>query len=372
MKILCNTKLLTSAVTNVCRAVSSKSTIPVLEGILISAHDNQIVLSGYDLEIGITTKIEATVYKEGSAVLNARLFSEIVRKMPEEEISIDVNEKNIATISSGIAKFSISAQDGLQYPEMPSFDNEDHINVNSGIFKNMVEQTLFAIAENDSKPVHMGSLIECKNGVLTIVSVDGIRLALKKTNIEYTGDKSVVVPGKTLSEIPKLISDNENFVKISVSNKHIIFEIEECRVISRLLEGSFLDYKSSIPQNHSTEVIASPKDLIESIERTSLVIFDKLKAPIKLTLEDNVIKFYCNSTTGNAYDELSCQVVGDQFEIGFNSRAMLDALRVITDENVSLLFNGPLSPMKIVPLDSDEFVFLILPVRLKNEDKTED
>lgn len=371
MKIICDTKLLSSAVTKVFRAVSSKSTIPVLEGILICAEDNKIILSGYDLEIGIITQIEANVYKKGSVVLNAKLLSDIVRSVPSNEISISVDEKNIATITSGISQFSISAQDSLEYPQMPIFNNTDHIIINSGIFKNMIEQTLFAVATNDIKPVHTGSLMECKDNVLTLVSVDGVKLALKKTQVDYNNKQSVVIPGKTLSELSKLITDLETQVKISVSDKHIIFEFSECKVISRLIEGEFLDYKSSIPQNHLTEIIVSPKDLIDSIERTSLIISDKLKAPIKLVLEENLIKFFCQSPTGSSYDELSCHINGNLFEIGFNSKALLDALKVIDNENIKLLLNGSLSPMKITPVDSEDFIFLVLPVRLKSDDKSE-
>ena len=371
MKITCNTKLLATAVINVCRAVSLRSTISALEGILLVAENEKVILSGYDLEIGIKTKIDATVKQPGSIILNAKLLSDIVRKMPKEEISITSDDNNMVIISSGISKFSISAQSGSEFPQMPEFNDDDNIIINAGKLKKMIEQTLFAIAVSDSKPIHTGSLMECKNKTLTLVSVDGVRLALKKTNISYEGEKSIVIPGKTLSEIPKLITDLDQDIKISISNKNVIFEIEECTVISRLLEGNFLDYKSSIPQDHLTQVIISPKDLIDSIERTSLVIFDKLKAPIKLTIEENLIKFNCQSPTGNAYDELVCKISGEQFEIGFNSKIMLDALKVIDDENVRLLFNGPLSPMKIMPLDGDEFIFLILPVRLKSEDKTE-
>lgn len=372
MKIVCDKKLLTAAVTNVCRAVSAKSTIPVLEGVHIIANGNQVTLSGYDLEMGIKTTIDATVYKAGTVVLNAKLFSEIVRKMPMDEISIVVDNKNVAVISSGITQFSISAQDSSEYPEMPVLDNSDYIYVAAGELKSMIDQTLFAVSVNDSKPVHMGSLIECDNGYITMVSVDGVRLALKRSKINYNGKKSFVVPGKTLSEISKLINDSDKIVKISASNKHVVFEIEGYTVISRLLEGDFLDYKTAIPQTNTTEVVVLVKDLIESIERTSLVIFDKLKAPIKLVLEEDVIKFYCQSPTGNSYDELACKINGANFEIGFNSKIMLDALKVINDEKVKLLFNGALSPMKIVPVDGDEFIFLILPVRLKNDDKAED
>ncbi len=384
MNIMCDTKLLTTAVMNVSRAVSSRSTVPALEGILMSASDNTLTLSGYDMEMGITSTIEATVYQSGSVVLNAKLLSEIVRKAPSDKISISFDkgsdvqsdeDNNLAMISSGISQFSISAQNSLEYPEIPHFDNADYIDINSGVLKNMIDQTLFAIAINDSKPVHMGSLMEIDGEKLTLVSVDGVRLALKKTSIDGLGrdiqNKSFVIPGKTLSEISKLITNLESTIRVSSSKKHVVFEIENCKVTSRLLEGEFLDYKTAIPKDHSTEIIVSPKELIASIERTSLVIFDKLKAPIKLCLDDNVIKFYCKSATGNAYDELACDIVGEMFEIGFNSKAMLDALKVIPDEKVKLLLNGPLSPIKIVSVENDDFIFLVLPVRLKSDEDSE-
>lgn len=371
MKIVCSTKLLMAAVNNVSRAVAVRSTVPALEGILISAKDNVVTLSGYDLEIGITTKFEAMVYQEGSVVLNAKLLLEMVKRISFNEISIAVDEKNVAIINSGITQFSIPALGGSEYPEMPLIDDDGSITVSAGNLKTMISQTIFAISTNDSKPIHTGSLIECANNTLTMVSVDGVKLALKRISIDYSEEKSFVVPGKALSEISKLITDIEAPIIIKVSDKHVLLEVEDCTVISRILEGEFLDYKSAIPQNHTTEVVVNTKDLIETIERTSLVIFDKLKAPIKLVLDENIIKFYCKSPTGNAYDELPCQIDGNLFEVGFNSRAMLDALKVITDKEIKLLFGGPLSPMKIVPVDNDDFIFLVLPVRIKNEDTTE-
>lgn len=367
MKIICNTKDLTTAVLNVCRAVSTKTTIPVLEGILIVAKDNSVTLSCYDFEIGIKTSIKATVIQQGEVILNAKLFSEIVKKIPRQELSISTQDDMKVQISSGFTNFSIPFQGVNDYPKIPIFEDDDQISINAAIFKNMIEKTIFAVALNDSKPVHMGSLLECKDGILTLVSVDGIRLALKKVNIDYDKNKSVVIPAKTLSEIPRLISDLDQNIYIRISKKYIIFEIENYLVISRLIEGQFLDYRSSIPQNYSTQVIISPRDFIDYIDRTSIVIFDKLKAPIKLSIESDIMKFYCFAPTGSAYDELPCQIQGSTFEIGFNSKALLEALRVIDEENIKLLFNGPLSPMKIMPLDGDDFIFLVLPVRLKSE-----
>ena len=369
MKIVCDKKILSTALTNVSRAIATKGTVPILEGILISASDNHITLSGYDLEVGITTNISANVFKSGAIVLNARLFLEIVKRMPQDDISISVNNKNQVIISSGIAEFFICTESSSEYPNIPTLNNQSFININAGLLKEMIDQTIFAIAVNDSKPIHMGSLFECANNTLNIISVDGVRLALKNTNIDLVDNKSFVVPGKTLAEISKLIDNPNATIRINSADKYATFQIDEYLVTSRLLEGNFLDYKSSIPHTHSTQITVFTKALIDSIERTSLIIFDKLKAPIKLSLEENLIKFFCHSSTGDAYDELACELTGDTFEIGFNSKMILDALRVIKDEKIKILMNGPLSPMKIVPAEKpDGFIFLVLPVRLKAED----
>lgn len=367
MKFTCNKENLSEAIQNVSRAVSSKSTILALEGILIKAKGGEITLTGYDLELGITTVIDATVPEDGDIILSAKLFGDMIRRMPAETVSIESDEKLLTQLDSGAAHYTIMGLDPGEFPEIPTVMEVDNILISEALLKSMIDQTLFAVAVSDSKPIHKGSMFELRDGVLTVVSVDGYRLALRREKLPKAGDCSFVVPGKTLSEISKLVSDGEESVNISVSKAHIIFRVGKYNVISRLLEGEFLDYKAAIPQNDKTEINISTRQFMDSVERISLLISDKLRSPLKVRFEDETIKFSCSTSIGKANDEISCKKTGEDVDIGFNSKYLLDALRVCSSDKVILQLGGPLSPMKIVPKEGDSFLFLVLPVRLKNE-----
>ena len=357
MKIQCQKSQLVEAVSNVQRAVSSKSTLAALEGILLKTTTNgDLKLCGYDLELGITTVIEAQVDEPGEVVLSARLFGDIVRRLPDETVTILVDEK----IPSS------------EYPELPSVEGASSIDLTSPILKSMIRQTLFAVADTDAKPVHTGTLFNIENGIIRLVSVDGYRLAMRTEmiNLKFEEEDEIrfVVPGKTLSEVIKLLPDQDENVEILVGRRHIIFKIEKYSVISRLLEGEFLDYKAAIPAQFTTEVTVNTRNLINSVERVSLLITDRLKSPVRCIFsEDGEIKISCVTSIGKANDELSAQITGPEVEIGFNNRYLLDALRNADTDEVKVQLTGPVSPMKIVPTQGDSFLFLVLPVRLKQE-----
>lgn len=368
MKIVCQKALLVDAVSNVSRAVSSKSPIPALEGILIKASGDQVTLVGYDLEIGIITSVEADVKEAGEIVLTARLLLDIIRKIPSETISITCDEKQMCVIKGGVSEFTILGIPASDYPELPSVDENSSLVLKQGVLKSMIDQTLFAIATTDSKPVHTGSLFDVKKENITLVSVDGYRLALRKEPFIADQECSFIVPGKTLSEVSKLLKEEENEVCMVVSHKHIIFRIDGYNVISRLLEGDFLDYNAAIPKTEKTSIEVSTRLLIEGIERTSLLISDRLRSPLKLNMVDEKIKISCNTTMGKAYDEVDCKINGDGINMGFNNKYLLDALKASECDMVKLQINGPVSPMRVVPLEGESFLFLVLPVRVKNDD----
>lgn len=368
MKIVCQKALLVDAVSNVSRAVSSKSPIPALEGILIKASEGEITLVGYDLEIGIITKVEADVREAGQIVIPARLLLDIIRKIPSETISIVCDEKQMCIIKGGVSEFTILGIPASDYPELPAVDENSNLVLKQGVLKSMIDQTLFAIATTDSKPVHTGSLFDIKKENITLVSVDGYRLALRKEPFIADQDYSFIVPGKTLGEVSKLLKEEENEVCMVVSSKHIVFKIDGYQVISRLLEGDFLDYNAAIPKMEKTSIEVSTRLLIEGIERTSLLISDRLKSPLKLNMSDEKIRISCNTTMGKAYDEVDCKINGDGINMGFNNKYLLDALKASDCDMVKLLVNGPVSPMRVVPLEGESFLFLVLPVRVKNDD----
>ena len=367
MKFTVSKSDMTEAVTNIQRAVSTKTSIPALEGILISATEGSLELCAYDLELGITTVIPSTTQEPGKAVLSAKLFSDIVRKTPAETITISVDEKNMASIESGFSKFSIIGIPAEEFPELPKLTDSTAIELPANLLKSMIRQTLFAVAESDAKPIHQGSLFNIEAGKLDVVSVDGYRLAKRTEAVVFPEDISFVVPGKTLGEILKLLKDSEEPVEISAGKRHILFKIENYTVISSLLEGEFLNYKAAIPPESKTDVIVRTRDAIESVERVSLLITDRLKSPVRCLFEENEIKLNCTTSMGRASDQLSADMTGENVEIGFNNRYLLEALRNTECDEVKIQLGGSLSPMKIVPKEGDSFLFLVLPVRLKND-----
>ena len=365
MKFSCSRPELYEIVSNVSRAVSGKTSLAVLEGILIRAKGDTLSFLGYDLDLGISAQMSAQVEEEGEIVLSAKLFVDMMRRMNGDTVTVRTDEKYLTEIKSGATEFTIL---GIPSDEIPVVQEEQSISLPQHLLKSMIDQTLFAISTNDSKPVHTGSLFQLEAGELRVVSVDGFRLALRREKVSAEGTAQFIIPGKTLSEMNKLLSDDEEEqTRLYLSRKHVVVQIGQYKVISRLLEGEFLDYKAAIPEGSKTTVTVEVRPLIDSIERTSLLISDRLKSPLRIHFGEGQIKMSCSTAIGKAYDQLECRMEGDEVEIGFNNRYMLEALRATGCDQVNLLISGPLAPMKVVPLEGDSFLFLILPVRLKSE-----
>ena len=345
MKFTVNKTDMNEAVSNIQRTVSSKTSIPALEGILLDASEDQLSLSAYDLELGITTVIPAKVQEPGRSVLSARIFSEIVRRTPSDAIEITVDSKNMATIESGCSNFTLIGIPAEEFPELPKVADAVKIQLPSNVLKSIIRQTVFAVAESNAKPIHQGSLFHMEDGRLDVVSVDGYRLAMRTEPVNYEGKLSFVTPGKTLNE----------------------FAISNYTVISSLLEGDFLNYKATIPAASKTHVSLRSRDAIESVERVSLLITDRLKSPVRCIFSNNEAKLLCTTSMGRASDQVEIEKEGEDVEIGFNNRYLLDALRNTECDEIRMGLSGPLSPMTIQPKEGDSFLFLVLPVRLKND-----
>lgn len=365
----CDKSLLSEAVMNVSRMIPSKSSIPALEGIKIKASDNLLTLSGYDMEAGITTTIPANIKANGEIVLSAKLFADMIRKMSGDFVTVEVKEKFLTEIKSGITEFTILGIPADEFPELPSIDDGDSLEIEQGILKSMIDQTAFSVAVTDSKPVYMGSLFDLEDKTLTVVSVDGYRLALRKSHLEDERRFSFVVPGKVLNEISKMIKDSsEEKALLHVNGRHIVFKIDNYSIITRLLEGEFLDYKKSIPEGSVSTAIISKRMFMDGIERAALLISDRLRSPLKISfLNSGMVKISCSTTIGKFYDELECKMDGESFEMGFNNKYLIDALRASDTDEVRVELSGALSPIKILPVEGDDYLFLVLPVRLKNE-----
>lgn len=365
MKFSCQQKDFSTAITNVQRAVSTKSNTPALEGILIKAKDNKITLCGYDLEIGITTFIDCNVQQEGEVVVSAKLLGDIVRRLPENIVDIETDNRLIVYIKSGQADYQIVGISSDEYPDLPNVDKMDNLSIKSDILKTMIKQTIFAISDDPSKPIYTGSLFDIDNNELRIVSIDGYRMAIRKEKIGFEKTSKFVVPGKTLGEVLKLIIDEQKQVEITIGQRHAVFKIENYSIVTRLIEGNFLDYKSTIPPEAKTEAILNTRSFISSVERMSLLTSDKIQSPIRCMVDDSCVKMSCSTAIGKANDSISASVNGENVEIGLNNKYLLDALKNSETDKVRIEFNGSLTPIKILPTKGDSFLFLVVPMRFK-------
>ena len=369
MKFICNTKELSNACNNVIRAVGTKVTIPTVEGILIECGSDTLSLTGYDFEFGINTIMDADVVEPGAIVINAKIFCEIIRKLSDEEITIETNGVSVSIIC-GAAQYNITGIDANDYPELPSVNGGYPLELNQNLMYSMIIQTLFAVAETESsKPVYTGLKFEIANGEITLIGVDGYRLAIRKEKIEYSGDDlTFIVPKKTIRELIKLLdTSSDKPVSISIGKRHIVFEVENYSIISRLLDGEFLDYTSAVPKTISTTVLINTNDAINCIERTIPVIENNQKNPIRCLFDNDQMRVSTVSSLGRVVDYTHANTSGDRVEIGFNSKFVLDALNAADTDEVKIELCGPVSPVKIMSINSDSFLFLVLPMRLKNE-----
>lgn len=367
MQFTIEKRTLSEAVGNLQRAVSTKTSIPALEGILIRTGEEKITLSAYDLEIGMQTELPAVITEPGAIILTAKLFSEIVRKSPAEDLTVETDDRFTATITSGVSCFTIIGMNPAEFLEFPKITDAETVRIPSNVLKSMIRQTLFAVADSNAKPIHQGSLFKIEDNMLDVVSVDGYRLALRREAIQFSGSIDFVVPGKTLSEVLKLLHDDDSIVEIFPSRRHILFKIANYTVLSALLEGEFLDYKAALPKDSKTEAIVSTRTLIDSVERVSLLITDRLKSPVRCVFSADTIKLLCATTMGRANDQIEAKINGEPIEIGFNNKYLLDALRAAESDEVRMQLGGPISPMLILPKEGDAFSFLVLPVRLRSE-----
>lgn len=368
MNIVCDKALLSSAIDGVSKAVTLRSSIPALEGILLKAEGFQLTLTGYDLEMGITTTIEANVRQAGEIVLSAKLLGDMVRRLPSGEVSIYTNESGNATIKGGVAEFDILAMSASDYPDLPTPGADHTLTIKAGMLRGMIEKTLYAVSQDDKKPAHTGELFAIEEDKLTVVALDGYRLAIVERPVQAEKHIRIIIPAKTLTEVNKLLGDDEDDVRISANRRFVVFNSGNYTILSRLIEGEFLNYANVIPNGCKTRVVLETRDFIDTIERASLIITERLKNPLRILFDaSGKVTVRCQTNLGKVVDEFSAQVEGDPVEIGFNNRYLLDALRNARCEKVVLELSGPLSPVKILPEEGSDFIYLVLPVRFKND-----
>ncbi len=367
MKFTCEKALLVSAISVASRTVAPKSAIPSLEGILIKA-DAKVLLTGYNLETGITVGVPAEIDSPGACIMPARLFFDIIRKLPDDMVSITVDDNYRVSIKGGISSFTITATNADDYPELPEVDSQKGIAMPQTELKQMIGGTLFSTSENLARPIHTGCLFEVENDSVTVIAVDGFRLGLRRWFPEQSLERKVkfVVPASALREVEKILTETEEDVVIYLGTKHILFRVGEATLVCRLLEGEFLDWRRVLPSENPICLVANVAELTDSVERVGLIISEKIKSPVRCVFGRNSADFRTLSTIGEAHDV--CPMAGDgkDLEIGFNCRYLLDALRAVPTEEVSVELNNGLSPIVLNPCDkSGKFSYMILPVRLK-------
>ena len=367
MKFSCEKALLSAAVSVASRAVAAKSSIPAMEGILIEA-SNTLRLTGYNLETGIQATVPAEITESGSLVLSARLFGEIVRKMPDDVVVFSSNGYTV-NVKCGLSEFNILGTDPEEFPELPNVDQQNALIIGQPVLRSMISQTLFAVSDNESRPIHTGSLFEVDETGLTVVSVDGYRLALRHEEVaEKKGADafSFVVPGSALNEVEKICSGEET-VTVTQGARHVMFQTGDTVLVCRRLEGDFLAYRNAIPRNNTVKVEVETRALLSSIDRVSLIISEKLKSPLRCVFGDGMVSITTKTAIGDAADQCVISGDGGGLEIGFNNRYLLDALKYAPADQVRLEMNTGISPCIITPVEGEEsFLYMVLPVRLKN------
>ena len=368
MKFECEKTLLASAIEGVSRAITNRSAIPVLEGIYLKAEGFNLTLTGYDMEMGITTTIECNVLVPGETVLEAKLLLSMVSRMPAGDVRIELTDEGQAIISGGVAEFEIPAMNASDYPSLPVTGADNTMTIPTSMMRELIEKTIYAVSQDDKKPAHTGELFVIEPGSLTIVALDGYRLAIIQRDVECTRDIRIIIPAKTLQELLKIMGGPDDPVKIDANRRYVVFTTNGYTIMSRLIEGDFLNYESVIPKDKKTRVTVDCKTFINTIERASLIITERLKNPLRITFAEDKITVRCQTPLGKVVDEFPpVAMTGDPVEIGFNNRYLLDAMRYSKCERMVLEINGPLSPVKILPEDGKDFIYLVLPVRFKNE-----
>lgn len=371
MKIICEKDKILKALNSVIKAVANKTTMPILEGILIQTNENEIKFTSYDLELGIEYIMDAQVTEQGNTVVNATMFSEIIRKLPDTEINITLNEQNLLVIECEGSLYKLATMNPEEFPELPKINIENSITVAQNTLKNMIRKTIFAVSVEENRPIFTGCLFEIANKRLNVVAVDGFRLAWNSTILDNVSNNfSAVIPGKTLNEVNKIILDSTTPITIGVSKNQALFEMENCKIVTRLLDGEFLNYSSVVPQVWETRVRANKSSLQNCFERISLIsassIEKEKKYPVKISIDIGKVTISCTNQTGDAKEELYVTTEGKNLEAGFNPKYFLDALKVIEDEEIFIDFGSNISPSVIRAIDNDEYSYMILPIRLKD------
>lgn len=366
MKFITEKSLLQDAISTVQKSITGKSTMPILQGIYISAKNNTLTLIGSDIDVSIETKIEANIIEEGDIVLDSRLFGEIVRKLPNAPIEVTSIENNNIEIICQKSTVQLIHMNADEYPNLPVVDEDVVLSISQKNLKNMIKSTIFAISQDDTRPILTGVLFEIKEKRLNLVALDGYRVAFRSENIDCDNNREAVIPGKTLNEISKILNDSDDEVQITFTSNQILFNFGNTKVISRLLEGEFIKYSSIIPQEYKLRLAVRREDMLSCVERASLMAKDGNTNLVKLDIEDDVMVVTSNSQLGKAREEVNINLQGEGIKIAFNSKYLIDVFKIMEEDEVIMELTSPVTPCVVKNKNEDNSTYLLLPVRLLN------
>ncbi|MEG1458174.1 MAG: DNA polymerase III subunit beta [Acetivibrio sp.] len=368
MKIICKKADLLNSVNIVLKAVTTKSTMPILECVVIEVKENSIKLIGNDMELAIETMVNGEIKNEGTIAINAKVFSEIIRKLPDNEVTIETDDDYSVMITCEKAKFKIAGKSNEEFPSIPTIEKDKFITISEFSLKEIIRQTVFSISDNESNKIMTGELFEINEDEFKVVSLDGHRISIRKIKLKESYDSiKVIVPGKTLNEISKILTgEMDKEVNIFFTNKHIIFEFSDTMVLSRLIEGEYYKINQMLSNDYETKVTINKKEFLNCIDRATLLIKESEKKPIVIHITDEMMELRINSTIGSMNEEVTIEKTGKDILIGFNPKFLMDALRVIEEEEIDIYLFNPKAPCFIKDKE-ENYIYLILPINFNAE-----
>ncbi len=366
MKFVCEKDAVLNVIQTTSKAASSKSTIAALEGLLLELSDSVLKVTGYNLEIGISTEISVSGIENGSIVLNAKMLGDVIRKMPAGLLEFNIDESLLCTIKSKNTEFSVMGMNSDEYPAVPKVDLQTGFSMPQKTLKSMIIQTKYACSVSDTKPVFTGCKFEITDNVLNVVAVDGVRIALRREPVVYD-NIDFIVPAKTLEELTHILSDDdEKTVNLCIDKNQISFRTENYTMISRLIDGEFIPYRNHLVYNGSSYAEVNCREIIDMLDRATLVINEKNKSPVKCEFTENLLSMSCTTALGKINDKISVKYTGNPLTVGFNAKYLLDAFKACdTDTAKIALTDSAVAPILILPMEGNEFTFMLLPMRLK-------
>lgn len=367
MKIIINQSDLLKQINIAQKAISARTTMQVLEGILFEAKDGYLTLLATDFDMAIITKTACTIEEEGSIVINSTLFGNITRKLPDSPVSITVKDKNIKIKCERI-EFNLTGLDPIEYPSLPEVETEEKLLINEELLSKSIKQTLFSTSIDDTRPALMGVLLDIEKDKINFVSLDGYRLSRVRINVDNAPVIKVIIPARSLGELVKIIEPGQD-IKISTMSGHILFEFGDTKFYSRLLEGKFVDYISILNEKYTSYVKINRQSMVDSLERISLLAREDKARLVKIILDDNTLEIKSNTEIGDGYEKLSCELEGEGINIAFNNKYLLEGIKVIDTDDIKINLKGMINPVTIEPIDGDlDYTYLVLPVKLKSEE----